>query len=113
MLLTEIAARGCIDRSHQPMALLLMALSPQDVARCTMAHPTANAIQMMRDIKDALGVSFKIANADTTTSSVADEEEEHSDESDDDNAVLKKLANAPQFAVSCVGINFAGFRKVG
>ncbi|CDW99476.1 hypothetical protein, partial [Sporisorium scitamineum] len=64
MLLTEIAHNGCIDRSHQPLILLLMALSPQDVAKVTMASPTANAIQLMRDVKEALGVSFKINAAE-------------------------------------------------
>lgn len=122
MLLTEIAQRGCIDRAHQPFALLLMALSPQDVAKCTMATPTANAVQMMRDIKEALGVSFKIA-AERSVSENGMEDAEESDDDDGDDEddeeaarrrdMLKKLAHPDQFAVSCVGINFGGFRKVG
>lgn len=124
MLLTEIAQRGCVDRSHQPLVLLLMALSPQDVAKCTMAVPTANAVQMMRDIKEALGVSFKISPADSTAmasnsngveeeSEVEEEEEEEDEEMRKKKEVLQKIANPDQFAVSCVGINFGGFKKVG
>lgn len=84
MLLEQIAQRGCIDAAHQPLVLLLMALSPQDVAKCTMGALTPNAIQLLRDVKDALGVSFRIAALDDA-----------------------------QLAVSCVGVNFAGFKKVG
>ncbi|KAJ1033949.1 hypothetical protein NDA16_000157 [Ustilago loliicola] len=127
MLLTEIAQRGCVDRSHQPLVLLLMALSPQDVAKCTMANPTANAVQMMRDIKEALGVSFKISPAENTATasngveaegSEDDEDEDKEDEDEDEEVkrkkeVLQKIANPDQFAVSCVGINFGGFKKVG
>lgn len=131
MLLNEIAQRGCIDRAHQPLTLFLMALSPQDVAKCTMATPTANAIQMMRDLKEALGVSFKISpstdnnnNNNTTTGSVGVEEEEEESENDGEKdeedeeikkkkELLQKLVNPDQFTVSCVGINFGGFKKVG
>lgn len=125
LLLTEIAQRGCMDRSHQPLVLLLMALSPQDVAKCTMAAPTANAVQMMRDIKEALGVSFKISPADNgavgTASNIVDAEESEDDDEDEEEdeevkrkkEVLQKITNPDQFAVSCVGINFGGFKKVG
>lgn len=123
MLLTEIAQRGCVDRSHQPFSLLLMALSPQDVAKCTMARPTANAIQMMRDIKEALGVSFKITPAEESAMGVPadaaeevdeqEEEEEEDEETTRRREVLQKIAHPEQVAVSCVGINFGGFKKVG
>lgn len=128
LLLTEIAHRGCIDRSHQPLTLLLMALSPSDVAKCTMAAPTPNAVQMMRDIKDALGVSFKISPADSSaTNTTADESAEtsqdSSDEDQDENEqdaetkrkkqLLHRIAHPDQYAVSCVGIHLGGFKKVG
>lgn len=115
MLLTEIAQRGCVDRAHQPMVLMLMALSPQDVAKCTMAAPTANAVQMMRDVKEALGVSFKINKSEGEEMDEVEsgEEGEEDDEAARRREVMKKLANPDQFAVSCVGINFGGFRKVG
>lgn len=103
MLLDQIAQRGCIDASHQPLVLLLMALSPQDVAKCTMGNLTPNAVQILRDIKEALGVSFRIAPTDTAGG----------DDSDDDDELIAKLRNPPQLTVSCVGVNFSGFKKVG
>jgi RNA 3'-terminal phosphate cyclase-like protein len=33
MLLTEIADAGCVDSSHQSLALLLMTLCPEDVSK--------------------------------------------------------------------------------
>ncbi|EST08066.1 RNA 3'-terminal phosphate cyclase, insert domain protein [Kalmanozyma brasiliensis GHG001] len=114
MLLEEIASSGCVDRSHQPLVLLLMALSPQDVAKCTMASPTANAVQMMRDLKEALGVSFKITPAsDATTALVDGAEDDDAEEEDEQKKMLQKLANPELFAYSCVGVNFGGFKKVG
>ncbi|SPO28056.1 related to RCL1 - RNA terminal phosphate cyclase-like protein [Ustilago trichophora] len=123
MLLEEITARGCIDRAHQPMTLLLMALSPQDVAKCTMAGLTANAVQLMRDVKEALGVSFKISPASEDASAndkveeeeaqASEEEEEMDQETKRKKEILNKIANPDQFSVSCVGINFGGFKKVG
>lgn len=65
-LLTEIAARGCVDRAHQAMVLLLMACAPEDASRVRLgSHITPMAIQMLRDVQVALGVRFKIR--DTTT----------------------------------------------
>ncbi|SNX85151.1 related to RCL1 - RNA terminal phosphate cyclase-like protein [Melanopsichium pennsylvanicum] len=123
-LLDEIATRGCVDRCHQPLVLLLMALSPQDVARCTMGSLTANAISMMRDIKHALGVSFKItpaqdlgidANADQIDASNSgnNDDDQNHQQKKRENQVLNKIASPDQFAVSCVGIDFRGFKKVG
>ena len=108
MLLEEIASNGCVDRAHQPLMLLLMALGPQDVAKCTMSRPTANSVQMMRDLKQALGVSFKIS---PLSSEGADAGEEESDQEQEE--ALTKVAQPELFAVSCVGVNFGGFKKVG
>lgn len=122
MLLEEIAANGCVDRSHQPMVLLLMAMSPNDVARCTMSGLSANSVQMMRDLREALGVSFKITKADAgSVVAEAEEEAASEDEAQDDEVKevkikkerLQKLQNPDLLAVSCVGVNFGGFKKVG
>ncbi|PWZ03629.1 18S rRNA biogenesis protein [Testicularia cyperi] len=122
-LLAEIAQRGCIDTAHQPLTLLLMALSPQDVAKCTLANLSTNAIQMLRDIKEALGVSFKIVHAESNTDHNAEEDDEHaspdSDVDEDDESAdpktkfLAHVRNPTQLTVSCVGVNFGGFKKVG
>lgn len=84
LLLESIAANGCIDAAHQPMALTLMALGPEDVARCQMGPLTPAAIQVLRDIRDALGVVFKV----------------------------RTLPDKDQVVVSCVGVGFRGFRQV-
>ncbi|TKY89972.1 hypothetical protein EX895_001270 [Sporisorium graminicola] len=117
-LLAEVAANGCVDRCHQPLVLLLMALSPSDVARCTMASLTPNAVQLMRDVKDALGVSFKISTADSSAARAVEEQleeegEEQEQEQDATTQVLKAIANPELLAVSCVGVNLGGFKKVG
>ena len=82
-LLTEIAARGCVDRTHQPLVLLLMALGPEDVAKCRMSALTPAAIQTLRDIRDALGVVFKL-----------------------------RIIEDDEVLVTCVGVGFRGFRTV-
>lgn len=114
MLLQEIAANGCIDRSHQPIVLLLMAISPDDVAKCTMSVLTPNAIQMMRDLNDALGVSFKITPAQSNVSPNLDEQHDQDanhDEHHDQDAknmplMLQDLARPNLYTLSCVGVNF-------
>ncbi|PWN47826.1 18S rRNA biogenesis protein [Violaceomyces palustris] len=105
-LLEEISTKGCVDRSHQPLVLTLMALGPQDVAKCRMGSLTPNAIQCLRDIKEALGVSFKI-----TRVTEAREEEEQGEEEDDES--ITELKKREEVILSCVGINQRGFKKVG
>ncbi|WFD25714.1 hypothetical protein MNAN1_000680 [Malassezia nana] len=80
-LLSSIEAGGCIDAGHQPLVLTLMALGPEDVARCRMGPLTPQAIQCLRDIRDALGVVFQLRAL----------EDDH-------------------VHVSCVGVGLRGFR---
>lgn len=84
MLLQGIEGSGCVDASHQPMVLLLMALGPEDVAKCRMSALTPAAIQCLRDIRDTLGVVFK----------------------------LRRVDESDNVLVSCVGVGFRGYRKV-
>jgi RNA 3'-terminal phosphate cyclase-like protein len=63
-LLSEISHRGCVDRQHQPLVLLMMVLGSEDVGRCRMGEPTAQTVQFLRDVKDFFGVSFKIVSAE-------------------------------------------------
>ncbi|WFD33366.1 hypothetical protein MCUN1_000179 [Malassezia cuniculi] len=84
LLLDAIQRGGCVDRSHQPMVLTLMALGPEDVARCRMGPLSPNAVQCLRDIRDTLGVVFK----------------------------LKSVPDSEDVLVSCVGAGFRGLRKV-
>lgn len=83
-LLDEIVSGGCIDRSQQPMALVLMALGPEDVAKVRLGTLTPQAIQCLRDLREALGVIFKI----------------------------RPVPDSSDHIFSCVGIGFRGYRKV-
>lgn len=83
-LLSEIQAGGCMDSSHQSMALVLMALGPEDVAKCQLGPLTPHAIQTMRDIHETLGVMFKI----------------------------RPVSGTDEHLLTCVGIGYRGYRKV-
>ncbi|KAF8921170.1 18S rRNA biogenesis protein [Mucidula mucida] len=63
-LLSEIERGGCVDQKHQSLVLILMVLGSEDVGRCRMAEPTPRTIQLLRDIKDFFGTSFKIVAVD-------------------------------------------------
>ena len=65
------------------MALVLMALGPEDVAKVQLGALTPQAIQCLRDIRDALGVVFKI----------------------------KPVPESDEHVLSCVGIGFRGYKK--
>ncbi|KAF9505851.1 hypothetical protein BS47DRAFT_1353554 [Hydnum rufescens UP504] len=70
-LLTEIRRGGCIDRKHQGMVLILMLLGSEDVGRCRMGSSAhGRPIQVLRDIRDVFGTSFKIAPADAESKEV-------------------------------------------
>lgn len=63
-LLTEIKGRGCVDRAHQALVLLLMACAPEDASRVRLGSQlTPMAVQILRDVQVALGVRFKIRDS--------------------------------------------------
>jgi hypothetical protein len=39
-LLIEVQSRGCVDRQHQCLVLLMMILGSEDVGRCRLGEPT-------------------------------------------------------------------------
>ena len=84
-LLAEISKGGCVDRKHQTLVLLMMALGSEDVGRCRMGEPTVRTyvivpyisepalilffrIQFLRDLRSFFGTSFKIVPSDSTES---------------------------------------------
>jgi len=69
-LLAEISKGGCVDRKHQTLILLMMALGSEDIGRCTMGEPTPRTIQFLRDLRSFFGTTFKIVPADSTESLV-------------------------------------------
>ncbi|KAK0538141.1 hypothetical protein OC842_001390 [Tilletia horrida] len=141
-LLSEIATRGCIDRAHQSHVLALMALGPQDVGKVRLGTLTPQSVQMMRDIKEALGVTFKIAEApsnsgtttqlrsklpkSTVTRNRDEDDDEHEDEEEfqgfddveveqdsEEDEEVAAVQRSPELFVSCLGIGARGYRKVG
>ena len=69
MLLEEIRRGGCVDTSAQSLALMLMCLGPEDVARIRMGTLSQYTISSLRLFKQALDVEFKIV-ADHETKTV-------------------------------------------
>ncbi|KAI9342290.1 RNA 3'-terminal phosphate cyclase domain-containing protein [Obelidium mucronatum] len=60
VLLTEIRKGGCVDANSQWLAILLLALGPEDVGKVRVGTLTPFSIQLLRDLKQFLGVVFKI-----------------------------------------------------
>jgi RNA 3'-terminal phosphate cyclase-like protein len=69
LLLEEVRRGGCVDTSTQSLALLLMCLGPEDVARIRLGTLSKYTIHAMRTYKQALGVEFKLTT-DTATSTI-------------------------------------------
>ncbi|KAJ8078864.1 hypothetical protein PM082_013148 [Marasmius tenuissimus] len=67
-LLDEIQKGGCVDQKHQSLVLIMMVLGSEDVGRCRMNLPTARSVQLLRDIKDFFGTSFKVVPTDSSDS---------------------------------------------
>lgn len=66
VLLEEIAHGGCVDSTSQWLPLLLMASGPEDVSKVRIGPLVDFTVGYLRDIRDILGVSFKIvADGDT------------------------------------------------
>uniref|UniRef100_A0A0W0FLD2 18S rRNA biogenesis protein n=1 Tax=Moniliophthora roreri TaxID=221103 RepID=A0A0W0FLD2_MONRR len=65
-LLDEVQKGGCVDQKHQSLVLIMMVLGSEDVGRCRMSLPTPRSVQLLRDIKDFFGTSFKIVPADSS-----------------------------------------------
>lgn len=102
-LLTEVATKGCVPRSHQSLALLLMALGPQDVGHARLGALTPHSILTLRDIRDFLGVIFKVKIVHSESHKRHDDGEEGD----------KALPDMEETLVSCIGAAVRGARKVG
>ena len=49
LLLEEISRGGCIDSIHQPLAVLLMAFSPEDVSKISTGPLTTTTVGVSRE----------------------------------------------------------------
>lgn len=88
-LLENIYRGGCVDASHQGFIVFLMALGPDHVSKVRFGALTQFSISMLRLIKDALGVVFKIVPS----------------EDDDDQE------RPPTVLLSCVGCGLKNLSK--
>mmetsp|Transcript_7584 Transcript_7584/g.25794 ORF Transcript_7584/g.25794 Transcript_7584/m.25794 type:complete len:358 (+) Transcript_7584:226-1299(+) len=59
-LLREIERNGCVDSVHEPWALLLMALGPEDVSRLRFGPPGEHTIAVLRDLHAFFGVKMQL-----------------------------------------------------
>ncbi|KAJ3345523.1 hypothetical protein HDU83_004030 [Entophlyctis luteolus] len=94
LLLTEIRSGGCVDTSTQWLAILLLALSPEDVGKVRVGALSSYSVQVLRDVRDFLGVVFKIG-----------EEKSHSDE----NELSVSLRGG--VVLTCVGSGYVNVNK--
>ena len=60
LLLDEIKKGGVVDTSHQVLMLQLMLLGPEDVCKIRFGELTDQTIHILRLLKEAFGVTFKI-----------------------------------------------------
>ena len=59
-LLREIETGGVVDSAHQPLLLLLMALTPEDVSKVRLGPLTPQAVNTLRLLREVFGLTFKI-----------------------------------------------------
>jgi len=59
-LLEETDYGGCVDTSHQSIALTLMALSDEDVSRIRVGRLSEHTVQLLRDLRSFMGIVFNL-----------------------------------------------------
>ncbi|CAM9242004.1 unnamed protein product [Ascophyllum nodosum] len=69
LILEEIKNGGCVDSSHQSLAMLLMVLCPEDVSRLRIGKLTQYSITYLRHLRDFFGAYFRL-KPDPLTSTV-------------------------------------------
>jgi len=60
LLLEEIRRGGCVDTTSQSLALLLMCLGPEDVARIRVGTLSQYTVHALRLYRRAFGIEFKL-----------------------------------------------------
>jgi len=66
LFLQEISYGGTVDTSIQSIILILMALCPEDVSRIRLGRISQHTVQILRLIREMLGVSFKLREDEET-----------------------------------------------
>lgn len=70
-LLREIERMGVVDHAHEPIALLFMALGPEDVSRIRIGELQANTVFFLRLLHDFFRVRMQLKHDPTTNTVVA------------------------------------------
>ncbi|RDD45368.1 RNA 3'-terminal phosphate cyclase-like protein [Trichoplax sp. H2] len=86
-LLSEIKQGGCIDATHQTLALLMIALGPPDVGKIRTGPLTDYTVAFLRHLKDFFQVMFKI------------------------DALTDEESDLQSLVLSCLGINYVNISK--
>lgn len=93
-LLREVYRGGCVDSTHQTLALLYTALGQMDVSKVMLGNLTPYTIQFMRHMKDFFNLMFKIDKVRETLNN--DEAARGSDQ---------------KYIVTCMGVGFSNLNK--
>ncbi|KAJ3087591.1 hypothetical protein HK100_008319, partial [Physocladia obscura] len=100
LLLTEIRKGGSVDSVSQWLAILLLALGPEDVAKLRLGSLTPFSVQLLRDIKTFLGVVFKIT-----------QEQPVDDNIDEETGRTKLSSLKGGIILTCVGCGYVNVNK--
>ena len=94
-LLQEVYRGGCVDATHQSLALVYMALGQMDISKVMFGSLTPYTIQMMRHLKDFFNVMYKIDKVRAATLN-----EDYSGHGSDQKYIL-----------TCMGVGFTNLNK--
>lgn len=91
-LLQEIYRGGCVDATHQSLALLYMALGQMDVSKILIGPLTTYTIEFLRHMKEFFNITYKM------------ELERREDDG-------LQVGGDERYILTCVGIGYANFTK--
>jgi len=92
-LLQEVYRGGCVDSTHQSLALLYMALGQMDVSKILLGPLTTYTIQFLRHMRDFFNIMYKI--------------EPQRQLHDDD----EQTGGDERYLLTCVGVGYSNFSK--
>lgn len=66
LLLQEVKHGGCVDSTNQWLALLLMALCPEDISRLRLGKLSQFSVSYLRLLRDVFDVTYKLSTDSST-----------------------------------------------
>lgn len=91
-LLQEVYRGGCVDSTHQSLALLYMALGQMDVSKVLLGPLTNYTVQFLRHMRDFFNIMYKI-----------EPQRLHDDE--------EQTGGDEKYILTCVGVGYSNFSK--